>query len=321
VKAVVRDRYGSADVLRVEDIPTPVPRPGEVLVNVRAASLNTADLDYLLGRPPIGRLGTGVLTPRTRFLGLDMAGQVEAIGEGVTRFQAGDEVWADLFSNGFGAFAEYVCAPQTAFEHKPDEVPFDIAATVPHSGLLALQALRSKGGVQAGDEVVVNGGGGCVGPFAIQIAKSMGALVTGVDHGGKLDLMRRAGADQLIDYSEVDFTQTGRRYDFILDIAAHGSAFAFRRALKPGGSYVQVARSVAGFFQAAVFGAIFGGGRRMGIFMWIPNRGEDLAHMGRLIQRGEVSPIVDRTYPLDQASEALRFLDSGETRGKVVITP
>lgn len=320
MKAIVREKYGSAEVLDLEEIPTPIPGDGEVLVRVRATSLNTADLDQLKGRPPIARVFTGVFTPRRRILGLDVAGEVEAVGPGVTRFRKGDDVWADLFSSGLGAFAEYVSAPETAFEPKPTGISWVEAATVPHSGLLALQALRAKRSITAGDEVVINGGGGCVGPFAIQIAKTMGAVVTGVDHGGKLELMRSARADHVIDYTEIDFTRTGNRYDFILDVAANRSVFAYMRALRPGGAYVQIAGSLAGFFSAALFGAIFGGSRRMGVFMWEPNRGHDLAHMGQLIETGHVSPVIDRSYLLTEVPDAFRRLESGEARGKLVVT-
>ena len=268
----------------------------------------------------MARISTGIFAPRSRVLDLDIAGEVDAIGPGVTRFQPGDGVWGDMFSNGLGAFAEYVSGPETAFEPKPTEISWEQAATVPHSGLLALQALLAKGSIESGDQVAINGGGGCVGPFAIQIAKTMGAVVTAIDHGGKLDLMRTVGADHVVDYTGTDFTRTGTRYDFILDVAANRPVFAYKRALQPDGAYVQIARSLGGFLSAALFGSLFGGSRRMGVFMWEPNRSRDLAHIGRLIADGEVTPVIDRVYPLDQTPEAVSFMESGQARGKLVIT-
>lgn len=320
MKAIVRDRYGSVEVLRLEEVPTPIPGEDEVLVRVHAASVNTADLDHLLGRPRVARLGTGLLRPRWRVPGLDMAGVVESVGAMVTRLRPGDEVWADMFSHGHGAFAEYVCAPEEAFTPKPGGIGFAQAATVPHSASLALQALRSKAPIEPGQRLLVNGGGGCVGPFAIQIAKTSGAEVTGVDHGTKFDLMKAAGADHLVDYTMEDVTRSERRFDFIVDIAADRSVFPFKRILDQRGSYVQIARSVGGFFQAALFGAMFGGTRRMGVFMWVPNSADDLAELGRLLEEGRVTPVIDRTYPLVDVPAAMRRLADGQARGKIVIT-
>lgn len=321
MKAVVRDKYGSPDVLRFEDIPKPVPGDDEVLVQVRAASINTADLDHLRGRPRIAR---GNLTkPRARVLGFDMAGTVEAVGRNVTRFGPGDEVWADLFPSGGGAFAEYVSAGETAFVPKPESVPFEVGATVPHSGLLALQALRSWGGVQSGQRVLVNGGGGCVGPFVIQLAKAFGAKVTGVDETGKLDLMKAAGADHVIDYTRESFTEHKGGYDRIVDIAANRWVLANRRALAAMGTYVQIARSLSGFFGAVAVGGLVTlvGDKRMGIFMWEPNRLRDLDFMAGLIEEGSLRPIIDRRVPLPAVPEALRYQESGAARGKLVIVP
>lgn len=320
MRAIVRDEYGSADVLKIEDIPTPMPGEGEVVVRVRAASLNTADLDQLQGRPPMARISTGIFAPRSRVLGLDIAGEVDAIGTGVTRFQPGDGVWGDMFSNGSGAFAEYVSGPETAFEPKPAGISWEQAAAVPHSGILALQALRARGSIASGDHVAINGGGGCVGPFAIQIAKTKGAVVTAIDHGDKLDLMRSVGADAVIDYTVTDFTRTPMRYDFILDIAANRSVFAYKRALRPDGAYVQIARSIAGFISAALLGPFVDGKRRAGVFNWIPSKGDDLAEMGRLVETGAITPVIDRIYSLNEVPDAVRYLADGHARGKLVVT-
>lgn len=320
MRAIVRDRYGPPDVLRFEELAKPAPQDGEVLVRIRSSSINTADLEHLRGKPLIARVGTGLYRPRATIPGFDLAGEVESVGRGSTRFAPGDRVWADMFSSGSGAFAEYVCAPEMAFEPLPPGISFEHAATVPHSALLALQALRSRGPIRPGDAVLVNGAGGCVGPFAIQIARSCGAEVTGVDHGGKLELMRSVGADHVIDYNREDFAENARRYDLILDIAANRSVFAIKRSLTPTGAYVQIARTLSGFFQAAVFGALFGGSRKMGVFMWVPNKAEDLAFLGRLIETGEIIPAIDRTYTLSQVPDAVRYLERGDALGKLVVT-
>lgn len=319
MKAIVRDRYGGAEVLRLEEVPTPTPGQDDVLVRVRAASVNMADLDHLVGKPRIARIATGLVRPKTRVPGLDIAGTVVSVGDSVSKMRPGDEVWADMFAYGHGAFAEYVCGPERAFNHKPAGIGFAPAATVPHSCVLALQAIRSRGPIEPGERVLVNGGGGCVGPFAIQITKASGAEVTGVDHTDKLELMKSVGADHLVDYTEEDVTVSKRRFDLIVDIAANKTVLSFKRILDHDGRYVQIARSLGGFFQAALLGALAGGRRKMGVFMWVPNELADLAHIGRLLENGRVAPIVDRIYPLADVPSAIQRLSQGESRGKVVI--
>lgn len=323
MKAIVRDCYGGADVLKLEEIDKPVPNDDEVLVRVRATSINTADLDQLTGSPRVGRLFTGIRHPRSRRLGLDMAGEVEAVGARVSRFAPGDAVWADMFPGGMGAFAEYVCAGESAFHRKPDRLSFEQAATVPHSGLLALQALEARGGVQPGDQVLINGAGGCVGPFAIQIARSRDAVVTGVDHGDKMEMVRSLGVERFIDYTRDDLTKSCIRYDFILDIAARRTLFTHWRALAPGGVYVQVSRTLGGFMRAALFGGLIslGSGRSMGVFRWEPNREGDMNRLADMIARGELTPTIDRRYSLGEVPDAMRCHDEGRARGKLVVVP
>ncbi|HET7847214.1 MAG TPA: NAD(P)-dependent alcohol dehydrogenase, partial [Acidimicrobiia bacterium] len=279
-------------------------------------------LDGLSGLPRVARLGTGVSKPKSRFLGIDVAGTVESIGKDVTRLRPGDEVWADLFAYPAGAFSEYVVAPAAAFHQKPAGVSFEEAATVPHSAVLALQALRSKGPITPGQKILVNGGGGCVGPFAIQIAKSFGAEVTGVDHTEKLDLMRAVGADHVFDYTQGDVTKTGQRYDLILNIAVDRSVLAFRRALNPGGRYVFIAANIGGFFSTVILGGLvsLGGSKRMGVFMWRPNQLEDMVFLKRLLETGKIKPLIDRRFELSEVPEALRYQQQGHARGKVVIS-
>lgn len=321
MKAIVQESYGPPHILELRDVDMPEPEDGEVLVKVHAASVNTADLDHLRGRSLAERVAIGFSKPRNSIPGLDVAGEVVAIGEQVTRLQPGDHVWADLSVSGFGAFAQYVCAPEKVFAPKPSSLGFEEAATVPHSGILAWQGLTGKGPIRPGDRVLVNGAGGCVGPFAVQIAKSFGADVTAVDHAGKLDLLRSLGADHVIDYTREDFSKNGQRYDLILDIAATRSVLHFRRSLAPGGRYVLVARSLGGFFQAALLGGLIsiGGSKRMGVFMWSPGKREDLDSLRRLLDAGRIRPLIDRCYGLSQVAEALRYVEEGRARGKVVI--
>jgi NADPH:quinone reductase-like Zn-dependent oxidoreductase len=321
MQAIVRERYGSPDDLELAEVDRPVPGDGEALVSVHAASLNTADLDYLRGFPLVGRLFTGLRRPRGRSLGMDMAGSVVEVGEGVTGLSPGDEVWADLGYAGFGAFAEYVSAPARALHHKPAGLSYEEAATFPHSAILALQGLRGRGPVRQGERVLVNGGGGCVGPFAIQIAKALGAEVTGVDTAEKADLMIKAGADHVIDYTRADFTNNRQQYDLILDIASNRSVLRFRRSLARDGRYVLIARSMGRFVETALVGAVLSltGSRKMGVFTWKPNNGEDLRFLQRLLEEGRIKPLIDRRFGLGEVAEALRYLEQGRARGKVVI--
>jgi NADPH:quinone reductase-like Zn-dependent oxidoreductase len=290
-----------------------------VLVRVHAASINTADLEHMTGTPFVTRIAVGWAKPRNTRPGIDVAGVVEAVGPGVTRFSVGDRVWADMFPHRFGSFAEYVCASEAGFELMP-AISFDQAASVPHSGVLALQSLTARGPIRAGQRVLINGAGGCVGPFAIQLAKSFGAEVTAVDNPEKIEFMRSLGADHVLDYTKVDVCRTGEKYDHIVNIAARRSVFAFRRILAPGGSYTLIARNLSGFFGAALFGLFAGKGRRMGVFNWVPSRPSDLEHLGRLIVSGDVTPIIDRTYPLDELVEAIDYVAGTPADGKVVLT-
>lgn len=323
MKAILRDRYGSADVLRLAEVDRPAPTGDQVLVEVVAASLNTADVDHLPGYPRAARLGSGLRRPRSPRVGLDVAGRVVAVGPEVAELRPGDEVWADLFGFGHGAFAEYVCGSERAFSPKPAGATFEEAAAVPHSGVLALQSLAAGGPIRADAEVLINGAGGCVGPFAAQIAKAMGAVVTGVDHADKLDMLRAVGVDHAVDYTREDVTRSGGRYDLVLDIAATRSPLRFRRVLKAGGRYVLIARSPGGFVRALVLGGLTSmvGSRRIGAFMWVPNRRQDLDTLGRLIEAGKVRPILDRRYPLEGVPAAFRRLADGTARGKLVVVP
>ena len=325
MQAAVRYRYGSPDVVELREVDVPVPSDDQVLVRVRASSVNRGDLDGIEPRPGFVRLFVGVRAPRNPRIGLDVAGVVDSVGRNVTRFRPGDAVFGDMYTTGQGAFAEYVCAGETAFERIPAGMSFEDAATLPHAGVLAIQGLRLRNGrtVSPGDRVLVVGASGNVGPFAVQIAKAWGAEVTGVCSTDKMDLVTSIGADHVIDYTKADYTRTGERYDWILDVDSHQSILAARRALRPGGAYVTLGGSGSRILQALLVGPVISRAtsRWMGLmFWWKPFKPEDVATLGELIAAGKVVPVIDRRYPLAEAAEALRRVDDGHARGKVLIT-
>jgi NADPH:quinone reductase-like Zn-dependent oxidoreductase len=321
MKAIVCTRYGPPDVLQLKEVETPAPKDNEALVKVHATSLNAADLETLRGDFVV-RIASP-RKPRYEILGTDIAGRIERVGRNVEHFQPGDEVWGDLsFPLGLGAFAEYVCIPEDALRLKPSSVTFEEAAAVPTAAVVALQNLRCKRPIEPGQKVLINGAGGGVGTFAVQLAKYFGAEVTGVDSTRKLDMIRSIGADHVIDYTREDFTQSGQPYDLILDVVAHRSAFAYRRALGPKGIFIFVGGSTAAIFQAVLLGPLISrmGSRRIGIGMWEPNKKEDLAFLGELLEAGRVAPVIDRSYPLHGVPEAFRYLQDEPHLGKIVIT-
>jgi NADPH:quinone reductase-like Zn-dependent oxidoreductase len=327
MKAIVYTKYGPPDVLQLKEVEKPTPKDNEVLVKVHAASVNSWDWELLRRKPFLNRLTAGLLKPKYKILGADIAGWVEAVGRNVKQFQPGDEVYGDLCRSGWGGFpqygwggfAEYVCARENALALKSASMTFEQAAAVPQAGLLALQGLR-KGQIQKGQKVLINGAGGGVGTFAVQIAKSFGAEVTGVDSTGKLDMLRSIGADHVIDYAQEDFTKSGQRYDLILDVAAYHSIFDYKRVLSPKGIYVFVGGSMAAARQVMFLGPLISMTRskKMGILIYKPNK--DLAFMKELLEAGKVVPVIDRRYPLSEAPEAVRYLGEGYAQGKVVIT-
>ena len=322
MKAIVCTKYGQPDVLHLREVEKPTPKDNEVLVKIHAASINSWDWGLLRGTPFMNRLVFGVLKPKTKILGCDIAGRVEAVGRNVKQFQPGDEIWGDLSAHGFGAFAEYVCVPEKALRLKPASMTFEEAAAYPQAAVLALQNLRDKRPIQPGQKVLINGAGGGVGTFAVQIAKYFGAEVTGVDSTMKLDMLRSIGADQVIDYTQEDYTKSGQRYELILDVVAYHSIFEYKRALSPKGIFVYVGGSTAAIFQALFLGPLISrtGSKKMGVVMWKPNKKEDLDFLKELYEAGKVVPVIDRRYPLSEVPEALRYLEEGHARGKVVIT-
>jgi NADPH:quinone reductase-like Zn-dependent oxidoreductase len=321
MKAIVCTEYGSPDVLQLKEVAKPVPKEGEALVRVHATSLNASDLETLRGEFVVRM--TAPRKPKYKILGSDIAGRIEAVGRNVRQFRPGDEIWGDLsFPLSYGAFAEYVCIPESALRLKPASMTFEQAAAVPTAGVVALQKLRCKGPIRPGQKVLINGAGGGVGTFAVQLAKLDRAEVTAVDSAIKLDMLRSLGADHVIDYRQEDFTQNGQRYDLILDIVAHRSIFETRRALSPEGTYVPVGGSTAVVFQALLLGPLISkiGSKTVAIGEWKPNDNDDLVLLTELLETGKVAPVVDRSYPLSELPQAMRYLAEGHARGKVIIT-
>ncbi len=317
MKAVVYERYGGPEVLRVEDVPTPSPDEGQVLVKIAATSINLSDWEGLRGSPFYARLG-GLHAPRRRTLGSDIAGVVHAVGSGVTQFQPGDEVYGDNLQL-MGGFAEYAVARESALALKPAELTFAEASTIPQAGPIALQGTAGAG---QGLRVLINGAGGGSGSFAIQLAKRLEAHVTGVDNGDKLEFMRSLGADQVVDYRRDDFTRGPEPYDLILDLVAHRSVFAYRRALAPGGRYRCVGGSVRALLRVLTIGTTAGlvTGRRLGVLVVKPGPAH-FTPLADLCLAGHVGIHIDRTCGLDGVPEALAHVGEGHALGKVVVTP
>ncbi len=320
MKAIVFSKYGSTDVLELKEVEKPIPKDNEVLVRIRVASVNAADWEILIGTSFLTRLITGLTKPKHKILGADIAGLVEAVGRNVKQFQPGDEIFGDIFGR-WGGFAEYVCARENTLALKPTSMTFEEAAAVPTAAVLALHGLRDSQN-QPGQKILINGAGGGFGTFAVQIAKSFGAEVTGVDSAKKLDMVRSLGADHVIDYEQEDFTQNGQRYDLILDVVGDRSMFDCSRALSTKGTYVMVGGSTASIFQAVFLGLWISmtGSKKVGIIMGKQNLKRDLAFMTELIETGKVVPVIDRSYSLDEVPEALRYVGEGHAQGKVVIT-
>jgi len=322
MKAIVFTRYGSPDDLELKEVPMPVMKDDEVLVRVQASSINSWDWEFLHGTPFVNRLMFGLLRPKPgkQSLGADIAGTVESVGEQVTRFQLGDEVFGDLWDN-WGGFAEYACASETSLELKPANATFEQAAVVPQAGVLALQGIRRAGELKPGQKVLINGAGGGVGTFAIQLAKLAGAEVTGIDNAHKLDVVRSVGADHAIDYTQVDFTKTGERYDLIVDCQCYRSMFDNLRALKPEGVYAMIGGSMARVVQLwflSLVAPLMREHRKLCLVADGPNKG--LADLKELIEAGKLVPVIDRTYSLGEVPAALHYFGTGRHQGKIAIS-
>jgi NADPH:quinone reductase-like Zn-dependent oxidoreductase len=321
MKAAVYTKYGPPDVVQIRDIEKPVPKDNEVLIRIRAAAVNPLDWHLMRGEPYVVRAMCGLLKPKTTQLGVDVAGQVEAVGRKVTQFESGDEV----FGACRGAFAEYGCSPESSLAIKPRNLTFEQAGAVSVAGRTALQGLRDKGQIQAGQKVLINGAAGGVGTFVVQIAKSFGADVTGVCSTRNLDMVRSIGADRVIDYTQQDFAKSGQRYDIFFDCFANHSLFACRRVLNPEGIYIAVGGPsdpwMISFLGRVIAGPSLSGltSQKFVTFMARSSK-EDLRILGELMEAGKVTPVIDRRYRLSEVPEAIRYLEEGHARGKVVIT-
>ncbi len=337
MKAIVQDRYGSPDdVLKLREIDKPAVGDDGVLVRVRAASVHPDVWHVVTGRPYVLRLmGAGVLKPKNPVPGTDVAGIVESVGKDVKRFRPGDEVFGETFlklqwRNG-GAFAEYASVPQDALAFKPGSITFEQAASVPTSGFIALINLENGVLIQPGQSVLINGAGGGVGTIAIQLAKAYGARVTGVDSAEKSKMIRSLGADHVIDYTQEDFTRRGERYDLIFDVASNLSLSDCKRALTPTGTYVIIGHDHFGAVGSRTFGgmphffkfvALSPFLRQLpSVSFSMPGKKEAMAVLKEFLEAGKLTPFIDRTYPLKEVPEAMRYLQGGRARGKIIITP
>jgi NADPH:quinone reductase-like Zn-dependent oxidoreductase len=322
MKAILQTKYGSPDVLQYKEVEKPTPNTEEVLIKVYATSVNTADCYILKGEPFLVRImDGGILKPKYKIPGSDIAGQVEAIGKNVKQFQPGDEVFGNLSGFGRSGFAEYVCAPENALALKPDNISFEEAAAVPLAAVTALQGIRDKGQIRSGQNVLINGASGGVGTFAVQLAKSFGAEVTAVTSTKKLKMAHSIGADHVIDYTQEDFTKNGQHYDLIIAANGYHPIFDYKQALSFRGIYVMIGGSLTQMFQAILLGPLVSmtGSNKMGSVSLRPNQ-TDLVFMKELLEEGKIVPVIDRLYKLNEVPDALRYLEEGHALGKVVIT-
>lgn len=321
MKAVIYEKYGGPEVLKLTEIEQPVPGKNEVLVKVRAASVNSWDWDRLTGKPHIYRLLSGIPRPKLQILGADIAGIVESVGEHVAKLKIGDEVYGDLCEGRWGGFAQYACARESELVMKSSSMSFEAAAAIPQAGVMALQAIRDQKKLKAGDKILMNGAGGGVGSFIIQMARMHDLHVTAVDSAGKLDFMQSLGADEVIDYRKEDFTKNGQQYDLIVDVVATRSLKEYANSLRPGGILSVVGGRVSTILNVALFGSFYKkkDGRRLKMLVHKPNK--DLAFFNELFESGRVRPVIDKIFPLHETPRALDYLGNAEVKGKVIIEP
>lgn len=319
MKAVEYTRYGTPDVLELVDRPQPVPRKGELLIRVKAASINSWDWDMIRGEPWFVRMW-GLFKPKFSIPGADIAGIVEAVGGGVTRFEPGDEVLGDLSECGWGGFAEYAVVPEKSLTLKPNEMSFEAASCLPQAGAMALQSIRDKGKLQPGQSLLINGAGGGVGTLGVQLAKMYGAEVTAVDSGIKHAMLTSLGADHVVDYARHDYTRLGRQYDLIIDVVADKGLATYKRVLKPKGQFIMIGGSPGAIVQAMALGrwASRNGGKTVGILPYQANHG--VADLATLCKEGKLRPVIDRTFALAECRDAFNYYATGAVKGKVVIT-
>ncbi len=320
MKAIVLTSFGTPDDLQLRDVKEPVPKDDELLIKVHASAANDWDLALLRGKPLFMRAFVGLLAPKFPIIGCEVAGQVAAVGKRVSRFEAGDDVYGDLSENGFGGFAEYVCAPETAVAPMPRTLTYEQAAAIPHAGMLAQQSLRDIAHIAEGQTLLINGAGGGVGALGVQLAKRHGIEVTGVDSAEKQGYLRSHAFDHVFDYVDVDFTKTGLDYDVILDVKTNRSPFAYARALRPNGTYVTVGGSMPRMLECLLFARWIARTRQRHIRVLglKPNRGLD--GMTQLVEAGELVPSIDRVYPLREVPDAIRRFGAARHKGKIVVS-
>jgi NADPH:quinone reductase-like Zn-dependent oxidoreductase len=316
MKAIVFTKYGPPETLQLKEVAKPTPGKNEVLVKVHATAVNDYDWSMVRGKPYAYRLLYGILKPKNHIPGMELAGTIEALGTNASLFKEGEAVYGDISEYGFGSFAEYVCVNEKALRRKPEKMSFEEASAISHASMLAVQGLLDIGRIQQGQQVLINGAGGGVGTFGLQIAKQYDAEVTGVDTGDKLAMMKSIGFDHVIDYRKEDFTRNGRRYDLILDTKTNRAPAAYARSLKPEGMYVTVGGKVTRFLQILIVGKL--GKKNMHIVALKPNK--DLDYINELFEAGKIKCVIDGPYPLTDVPKAIRYFGEGKHTGKVVIS-
>jgi NADPH:quinone reductase-like Zn-dependent oxidoreductase len=319
LKAAVYTRYGSPDVLHLEEVPQPVPKDNEVLVKVHATSINSWDYDLLRGTL-LGRLFGGFRKPKLQIIGCDISGTVAATGTKVTKWKVGDEVFGDISGGSWGGFAEYARAKEGVLARKPEGITHEQASTIPQAGLLALQGLRNVGKMKSGDKVLINGAGGGVGAIAIQLAKLEGAEVTGVDHEGKFDMMTSLGADHVINCKQENFTKSGKQYDLILENIATHSMFGYKRSLAPNGIFSMTGGTPKRLLHMLFLSKLLSIGSRKLRMVPLQYSPEDMTYLANLMVDGKIRAVIDKQFPLSKTADAFHYIASGAFKGKVVIT-
>jgi NADPH:quinone reductase-like Zn-dependent oxidoreductase len=320
MKAIVLKKYGSPEVLQINDVAKPAPGAREVLVKIHATAVNDYDWSMVRGKPYLYRLIFGMLKPKQQIPGMELAGTIEALGARVTSFKVGDAVYGDISGHGFGSFAEYICIDEKALTRKPGKMSFEEAASIPHATMLAVQGLRDAGKIRQGQKVLINGAGGGVGTFGLQIAKLYDAEVTGVDTGDKLKMMQALGFDHIIDYKREDFTKNGQPYDLILDTKTNRSPFAYLRSLAPGGTYVTVGGNPSQLFQLLCLKPWIARFSKKSLHIVALKPNQDLDYINRLFEAGKLKCIIDGPYSLEEVPAAIRYFGEGRHSGKVVIS-
>lgn len=320
MKAVVQNSYGSFDVLKIEEVEKPIIGDKEVLVKVYAASIGFSNLFFMKGKPWVFRIGFGIIKPKIRIPGAEIAGEVVEVGKGVTSFKIGDKVWGDLSNEGRGGFAQYVSAPESCLRLKAENISYELAAAVPEASQVAYQALVDGGGLKAGEKVLICGSSGGIGTFAVQIAKILGAEVTAVCSTRNIEMVKSLGADYVIDYSKEDFVKNAKKFDLILSTAGYRPIFDYKKALAPKGRYVSTGGKMKQIFQALLLGPFLSSkkGKRLASFLVKPNK--DLDIIKEYIEGGKLTPIIDRTFKLEDISKAMEYYSKGKSNGRVVLT-